>query len=837
MAAYSSTQNGNFNSSSTWGGNTPGDGDTLTINHTVTLTGTNEPTNGFGDIKVANNGILTNADNATLRMNGNIRVETSSSSEPACVHFKDNLTVSWNGADGDNHGFQVDNSAGSHCIIEGDDPTGLCTTYSTATDGNVATHTVADASILAAGDWIQVYQNNYTSTSTEADGNRYDDEGFWVHDINGNTIYTRDYVGPEDVTVTRVNGDKLFVTNARVFRQGMQIIFGTGSNRNIRTITAKNHNNNRLTLDSSVTGSVVGETVYRSASLKPHASGSKVRKMATTTTAESADNATTITVGSTSGMAVGHRLWIEKRSEATSTTDYADPTNTNIINGTDNMDYVIQSISGNVVTLTTALNYKVVAGSLVSVLNRSIVFNTVATDGSDFAHFYCEHRSGYDRCIILKDIQFDNWGDSDTNVRTGVVIRGQNKTQSPPVTLTQTLPVLHRGSWVEGLTVRHFPGHERDWGSIWIYDCRATSPRCCTTLYGDDGISIYYEPYCGAFGCIAAGQRSYGMRLEGTTELFDCAYMYCSRNNNRFRTFHYEEGIGGTCHNIIVDATDYASAGWYHSHPGNFWRCKFTGLRYKTTVEGPAGPESGFTDCMIKSLSGEQTIIDGERQNTPAAGQYRQAHYNRGGSMAPTLSIEHDFEEDAMAMYGYNWEAHWDFEEDAWHYFRRDDNDNNPSIGEVVYIPANVTGRLTAKVKGSDGATPFNGTFPFLFAIDTKSTYTENALGFTATTNRPLRGKRYNEQYTSAIQSGYEEKQITITPEPYSRWYKIGIRSSNRNATEGFYVKDFRFYLDGIRFANRLFLSGGHGNVNVNSTPQRRNSFTEQKKRLGGRLK
>ena len=114
MAAYSSTQNGNFSDSSTWGGNTPGDGDTLTINHTVTLTGTNTPTNGFGDIRVANNGILTNADNATLRMNGNIRVETSNSSEPATVHFKDNLTVSWNGANGDNHGFQVDNSAGSH---------------------------------------------------------------------------------------------------------------------------------------------------------------------------------------------------------------------------------------------------------------------------------------------------------------------------------------------------------------------------------------------------------------------------------------------------------------------------------------------------------------------------------------------------------------------------------------------------------------------------------------------------------------------------------------------------------------------------------------------------
>ena len=826
MAAYTSTQNGNFSDSATWGGNTPADGDTFTINHTVTLTGANNPTNGYGDITVANNGTLTNADNASLRMNGNIRIQTSSSSAPATVHFKDNLTVSWNGSDGDNHGFQVDNSAGSHCIIEGDDPTGLCTTTTAATDGNVCIHSVADGSLYAAGDWIQIYQNNYTSTSTENDGTRYDDEGFWIHEVSGNTIYTRDYVGPEDVTITKVDGAKITVTNAKVFRVGMQVIFGTGSNRNIHEIDTKDHTTNIITLDSAVTGSVVGATVYRAASLKPHPSGSKVRKMATVTTAESASGASTITVASTSGMSVGSRLWIEKRSEATSTTDYADSNS--------GYDYVISAINGNVVTLTTTLGYKVVETSLVSILDRSIVFNTVATDGSDYAHFYCEHRSGYDRCIILKDIQFDNWGDSDNNVRTGVVIRGQNKTQNPPVTLTQTVPVYHRGSWVEGLTVRHYAGHERDWGSIWIYDCRATTPRCCTTLYGDDGIAIYYEPYCGAIGNIATGQRSYGMRLEGSTELFDCSYNYLSRNNNRLRCFHYEEGIGGTVHNCIVDATDYASAGWYHSHPGNFWRCKFTGLRYKTTVEGPVGPESGFTDSMIRSLSGEQTITNGERQNTPAAGQYRQSHYNRGGSMAPTLSIEHDFEEDAMAMYGYNWEAHWDADEDAWHYLRRDDNDNNPSIGEVVYIPAGATGRFTAKVKGVTG---FSGSYPNLFAIDCKSTYNENALGFTATTNRPLRGKRYNVAYSSAMESGYEEEQITITSEPYSRWYKIGIRSSNRNATEGFYVKDFKFFIDGVQFANRLFLSGGHGNVNINSTPMQRSSFTQQKKRIGGRLK
>lgn len=828
MAAYSSTQNGNFSDSSTWGGNTPGDGDTLTINHTVTLTGTNEPTNGFGNIDVKDNGILTNANNATLRMNGNIRVETANASNPATVHFKDNLTISWNGANGDNHGFQVDNRANCHCIIEGDDPTGLCTTTTAATDGNVAQHSVADGSLFAVGDWIQIYQNNYTSTSTEADGNRYDDEGFWIHDINGNTLYTRDYVGPENSTVVKVNGTKLFVSNSKVFREGMQIIFGTGSNRNIRTISSIANGRNLLTLNSAVTGSVVGQTVYRAASLKTHPSGSKVRKMATTNTAEAASGATTITVASTSGMSVGNRIFIERRSEASSTTDYAEAS-------TQEYDYVISGISGNVLTLSTALNYKVVVGSLISVLDRSIVFNTVATDGSDFAHFYVEHRNDYDRCIILKDIQFDNWGDNDTNTRTGVTLRGQNKTQSPPVTLTQTVPVMHRGSWCEGLTIRHYPGHERDWGSLWLYDCRATVARCCTTLYGDDGIALHYEPYQAAMGNLSAGQRSYGMRLEGGDAVYDCSYNYVSRSNNRLRFTHYDEGLGGHIHNCIVDATDYASIGWQNTHPGNVWRCKFTGLRYGVTTESVIpGPGGGFLDCFIKNLSGEQTLdSDGRPTNSPQAGTYRLSHYNKGGGSTAIMSVEHQHELDNIAIYGYNWEAYFDDDENAWHYLRRDDGDNNPSLGETVYIPANRTGRFTVKCKAVSG---FSGSRPYAFAIDTRSSHTENVLGFTATTNRPLRGERYNEQFSEAFQSGYEEKQITITAEPFSRYYKIGVRSSNRNAGEGFYIKDFNFYLDG-GVHQRHFLMGNSGAANPNALSQFRNSFTQQKKRLGGRIK
>ena len=823
MANYSSSQNGNFSSSSTWGGNTPAAGDNLTINHTVTVdTGLTNPTTGFGDITIANNGTLTNADNATLRVNGVIRAQTTNSSQPATIHFKDHFVVEFKGTNGDNHGLQVDNAAGCHLILEGDDPTAVTTT-SAATDGNVCTHSLTSASNFAAGDWIQIYSYDYTSTTTENDGKRFDDEGFWIHDVSGNTIYTRDFVGPEDSTVTSVNGTTITVSNSKVFREGMQVIFGTGSNRNIRTISSINYNTHRMVLDSAVTGTVTGEVVYRAMSLKPHPSGSKVRKMAWQVTSEAASGANTLTLNTTAGLSVGDRIWVEKRSEAESTTDSADQNS--------GYDYVISSISGNTLTLSSNLGYKVVETSLISLMTRSIRFDTVTTDGSDYYHVYVEHRSGYDRFIALKDVQFNGIGDPDNNVRTGVVLRGENTLQNPPVTLTQTIPTQHRGTWVEGITTLHWPGHERDWGSIWIYDARSCVVRGCTCLYGDDGIALYYEPYNGALGNITAGMTSFGLRFEGMSEQSDCAYMYVSRCNNRIRHTSYDGGIGGIVHNIICDATDYAGVGWYKTNPGEVWRCKFTGISAGVLTESIADQTSGMLDSFVAPLSGRAKPED--LNGTSQQGSYRMSHYNRGGSSASTRSIEHNFEYDAMRCYGYYWEAVWDHDEDAWHFSRYTGGSNNPSMGETVYIPANRTARFTVKCKGVTG---FSGTRPYAFAIDQKSAYSENVLGFTATTNRPLRGERYNVQFTSAFDSDYEEAQITISAEPFSRYYKIGVRADNNNAREGFYIKEFNFYLDGS-VNNRMFLSGSHGSVNPVTVSQFRTSFTQQKKRLGGRIK
>ena len=68
------------------------------------------------------------------------------------------------------------------------------------------------------------------------------DEVFFIHDIDASNhrIYFRQYVCPEAI-IQSVSGSTITVDDASVFRVGYKLIFGTGNNRNVLTITAINN--------------------------------------------------------------------------------------------------------------------------------------------------------------------------------------------------------------------------------------------------------------------------------------------------------------------------------------------------------------------------------------------------------------------------------------------------------------------------------------------------------------------------------------------------------------------------------------------------------------------
>jgi len=237
MAAYTSTQSGNFTASATWGGggSPSANGDTFNIaaGHTVTLDTAFSITSGFGDSYIY--GTLNNSSsvNTELRMNGRLYIKGG-----GCLHLCDHsgartTNVLFDGANNDTHGLWQENEADAHLILEGSD--GMpSTTLSSQINETATSLSVASGTNFATGDWIAVFNHTGTQESAGEPDTAYEDEGMLVHDVDGNTIYFRHFVGPDDITLFSVSSTNIIVKNAKKHRFGEQVIFEKGSNRFVR---------------------------------------------------------------------------------------------------------------------------------------------------------------------------------------------------------------------------------------------------------------------------------------------------------------------------------------------------------------------------------------------------------------------------------------------------------------------------------------------------------------------------------------------------------------------------------------------------------------------------
>ena len=388
MANLTSSQSGNWTSSSTWGGSTPADGDTFTISqgHIVTINSDLRAGTGFGDILVRGN--LHFATNGKIRMNGRITAQGNGStdySKSGGVSAQDftegggssgallsatgnNILLEFNGTNSDQHGIWIENVTYSSWKFIGDDSV-TTTTISSEASVEDSYLTVADESGFGVGDWIAIYnagQQDYRVRS---------DEGCWIHDIDtsNNRIYTKKFVGPKAI-VSSASGTSLVVDYSNIFRVGYIIIFGTGSNRNVRTITAINNQTKTLTLNSSISGTISsGTEVYETGLDKKHLSGSTVRKNAAVLTSAAAVNDTTVTISDATDISVGDTINIDVNNDVDTNWDY-------------NSEYEVTGKSGNTLTVSPARAHVRKVGSLVQRLNRSIEIKGLSTDTRAFCY-------------------------------------------------------------------------------------------------------------------------------------------------------------------------------------------------------------------------------------------------------------------------------------------------------------------------------------------------------------------------------------------------------------------------------------------------------------------
>ena len=457
MASYSSVQNGNFNDAATWGSSSSSDfpnanGDTFTINngHTVVYNVSGTISDGFGDSDIYGHLRHSGGMVTELRMDGHLRVRTN-----GLYEMVDDSTLVIKGDNSDDHQFSVYGDAGASFLATGSSPTQE-TKLSTSGDAGDDFFNVDSSTNFQTGDWCSIHFRysdlksredwvnntayptgplsgdgiNQSRSSFESNNQNHNesshnlDEGFIIHDINGNTIYPRNLVGPEE-TIVAARTDQIKVSDSRVFREGQKLIFGTSSKRSVKEVLSINNTLNVIKFTSNLTSTdVVGEKVYIGGAGSHHYGRSTVRRVASQIVSTAAKDATTITINEASDYAVGDEFYVDHVK-----TD--DETWTNLFGGYGGNSYYqdcnkrhkVTNKSGNTLTFTPALPHAAAAGTFLYKANRKITIR-----GADYSvdkpSIYFRNRtsqatidgqSRYDRKLLIKDVQFLGMGNSSSS--------------------------------------------------------------------------------------------------------------------------------------------------------------------------------------------------------------------------------------------------------------------------------------------------------------------------------------------------------------------------------------------------------------------------------------
>jgi len=833
MASLTSTQSGNFNSSSTWGGSTPADGDTFTITagHLVTVNSDLRPTNGYGDITCHGKLYITN--NGQFRLNGRITVRASSKTS----FFTEGVSTS-GGA------FVMD--SGSRLEIRGDNSAqhgiwneteryttlecvgsekNLNTTLSSEHTYNSSYFTVASATNFSAGDWITVFNR-------DSDYIVCPDEGFWVHDVDtsNNRIYFRQFVSPT-ATISSYFYSDIYVDNARKFKVGYKIVFGTGSNRNVHTITAIDKGANKITCDGIVSGNVTDEIVYQTGNEKIQESGNLVKRMATTLTSASTSGGDIITVGNASDINVGDEIIIDVNNDSLNSWDY-------------NAKYTVQSKEGNELTLTSSLSYDHKAGSIVTIVTRDCEIHAVDTSSNTRPFIYVEYwtsSNGYDRRVRFQNVHFKGLGRNTSSTYyggvmiagfTGIYRAGDSRHQYQSRIDSCVYDSPNNRSSYSGLDCRQSyyfrfrnnVSYNCDRG-IWAwstnYDMKITNNYATRTQYGGFVLDSNYNPYAEMSYNYATRSDDYGFMISHVRELNTIRHIILLNNEQRPWYTFYAQAQGAIFERIYADG--------YRRPP-------------HLTVSG--GPLI-FIESQIQPNRWDGSAEDGSGQvysnyiigySTDARAEYQR----QGGSSGVGLYIDWGFEEGKIANQGMGGIRVWNETEKYWDVQVAGD-DNNYGWFESLFVPANTRAFVSCDVQCVSG---FTGTRPYLFAKSHRGgqkmgRYEPDYPGYTSiktsTQTSTLRGAKLGfreiAQYSTASLGAFETKTLTVEGQPMGYYLITGVYNSSTNIREeGYKMRDIKIYLE-------QSYNGAIIRVNKQQSSQGvRSNATTPLRRIGGRI-
>ena len=867
MAALTSVQSGDFSNAATWGGTTPSDGDTFTISagHSVTSSTVDMPTNGYGDITI--HGCWSLVSGSQFKLNGRATIRggennyfTEGESDSAGkFEMKPDSHLVLKGTNSEQHGIWCETERRTQVICDGDEAT-LNTVISCSNyiDYNQDFLPVATASNFAAGDWISVYSRGqgYKNCS---------DESFFVHDIdtsgtNQDKIYFRQFVSPTATIQKFINPRTIQVDNAKVFREGYKIIFGTGSNRNVVTITKIDFNRNAIFINANVTGTLsalIGKTIYQTGNEKRHnngfgkdlvtdtspatnqlfpASGSQVRRNATTLTTAitSADSTNQIVVGNASDLNVGDVILIDVNNDTDTNWDY-------------DTRYTItaKNIDNKTLTLDDQVRYVHKVGSLVTKVTRNCKISS--EDADDRVFIYVEvwtssTNNAFSRRIRFRNVEFSGLGGNTNNnyYRAGVCIGGYNGGLDPNNTgnglnygfQSEVTNCVYDGSQCNSTTTYRGFYIRQSWGLHFRNNICYNSDRgIFAHSYGAHG------QYMGNYSTRSQYATFF---LDNNTEAYaEASYNYVTRSDDYgLLNYHIRENVQRR-HWILLNHESRAFYHFYQTSNQVWDRMHIDGFRHWPHL-GDAGGDSLFLDSYIKNRW-DATSPDGTGQvysNYISMAQTARTEWDRTtGKFSMGIYQEYNHEIDALAVQGGQCLKEW--QNDGGYWKVKFGNDAAAGAMDTVYVPPRTTVRISCEIQsvGTDGS--FN--YPFLTARMSgdfkRGRYALGEYDTTShtSTNRPNPNKSVgfleSTQYTNASIGAFEEKQLTIQPQDCGFYLVYGVRVNNTNTREEhFFIKD-----PIVRF-DKGPLGAVREDRNTDRRVVQRANFTQVRKRISGRI-
>lgn len=816
MATITSAQSGPFDVGSTWvGGVVPADGDDFRISmgHIVAVTGDSRPTNGFqnsyvyGKLHIENSGLL--------RMNGMLYIDslnsntyfTEGASSAPYFLMSPGSTLELRGTNTDAHRLWINPEQRITVELLGTNPNPQTTiTSDISPSGSPGPIPFTDASQFAAGDWINVYMPERTGKSWIYNRS---DEAFWVHDINNNDVYYRQFVGPE-ATITAVSGNKIVVDDAAVFRKGYHLIFGTGNNRNVKTVTDINYGSNTITFNTNVTGSVIGEKVYQTGTDKPHLSGDQVLRVAAVTTTDAAVGSNTITVNNTNGFSVGDMIFIQPNSDNYNEVTYgnfiADYTITGINTGTK----VITFTNGYVSAAQTTLQKVTKAGALV--INASRDTKIIAPEGTTYgsdqrSSIYMQGGDNYYRRVKIKNVLINIGAHSDYNNYSIIGLRGA-------CSYDLTGYGVYTSEF-EGNVIYPVYRYSRNTGYMWerhqLCHRNNVSYNASSESYYTYGNNSSW--FCNIAICGASWAWSWGDFYNNQ----EFAYNYSAACANGYNMPHCGwTGAKAIHHNIVMNSSTSMYGDYYYTSQ-YVWRCYFDRYLYGPFANSNRRSKVYLLDCYL----GNKWDVTSPDGNGTWSNVFWQGSVD--GNQAPAsafddsntaYSICDNFKYNGIREEKRDSIRLWNESEKAWIIYPDYDwNDSNYYAGfcNTFFLPAGAKAFITGIAKlayssatnypylwaGQCGDLYYQGRYRSYDGVTDDYMYHEQA-DDKAMINKYI-GFRFLDRFTATCKTDYETRTITVGPFVNDIFIKTGVVGLNTSTGElrrGWYEKDLQIAID-----------------------------------------